>query len=60
MSGITSFRNLSFYERMGASKAKAVETAIVRIKAFRHANPGDESAVNMMLGHETMRIQQMQ
>lgn len=60
MSGIMSFRNLSFYERMGASKAKAVETAIVRIKAFRRANPGDESAVNMMLGHETMRIQQMQ
>lgn len=60
VSGIKSFRNLSFYEGMSAVKAKAVNEALERIKAFKHAHPGNESAINRMLNNETMRIQQMQ
>lgn len=59
VSGIMSFRNLSFYERMDASKAQAVEKALATVSAFRHANPNDEDAVNMMLAQEMVRIQQM-
>jgi hypothetical protein len=60
VSGIKSFRDLSFYEGMSAVKARAVNEALERIKAFKHAHPGNESVINNMLNHETMRIQQMQ